>query len=105
MLEIPLVESSYTFASMESIRFSIIKCKTARGGYYIKTPNWIKSKNAIINIQNQNEYCFLYCIAAADYPVDGKNHPNRPKQYKNYLSQYDLAGLSFPLEIEDIKKF
>ena len=103
--EIPLVESSYTFSKMESIIFSIIKCKTGRGGHYIDTPKWIKLKNAIINIQKQDDYCFLYCKAASDHPVDSKNHPNRAMQYQKYFSQYDTTGLSFPLEIKDIKKF
>ena len=38
MPKIPLVDSSYTFSKMESIRFSIIKCNTGRGGHYIDTP-------------------------------------------------------------------
>jgi hypothetical protein len=105
ILEIDLVNSGYIYSRMKSIKFGITKCKNKRGGIFIDTPEWIKDRKAVINIQNDNENCFLYCIAAADHPVNRKDHPNRSKQYEKYFKDYNIIDIKFPLELKDIEKF
>ena len=73
------------------------------GSSYIELPLCIKNTQAVINIKNDDNKCFLYCISAFDHPIDGKDHPNRPNKYD--ISKYKTTGLTFPLQIKDIENF
>ena len=57
----------------------------------------------MINIKNDDEYCFVYCVLAALYPE--KHNPNRPNLYKKYFNTLNLKDLEFPLSINQISKF
>ena len=41
-----------------------------KGSSYIPLPDWISNKKAIINIQNKDEKCFLWCILRYLYLID-----------------------------------
>ena len=73
---------------------------------YIDLPKEIKSKGAIINVQNKDNRCFEYAILSAQYnkEVDQK-HTNRPSKYKEYLGQLNFTGIEFPVSLKDIDKF
>ena len=58
------------------------KYKPIRGGSWIDLPDWIKNKKACINIKNEDEMCFKWCILAALHPVESKSKPERISHYK-----------------------
>ena len=80
--------------------------RPTQGSSFIKTPSKIKAKKAIINVQNRHDnFCFLYSILAALYPVDSKRGPHRTHHYKHHLNEFNTKGLSFPLAVSDVHKF
>ena len=96
-------ESGLTFQYIESIKFIIVKSTQLKGSSFIETPKPILLKKAILNIQNKDDKCFLYCIAASDNHIDSRQHAYRPNKYD--ISVYNTTGISFPMKIEDIPKF
>ena len=66
------------------------------GGLYIKLPNFIKNKKACVNIKNNDNKCFLWCLLASrhynvDVTVDSKI-----KEPEN---------VSYPIEIDTVSEF
>jgi hypothetical protein len=54
-----------------------------RGGTYQKLPKELEAKKAVLNIKNENNMCFQYCLTAAMTGLY-KNNPNanRPSEYE-----------------------
>jgi len=74
-----------------------------QGSIYTKSPNELINKRAVLNIKNDDEYCFLYCIAAHIHYV--KKHPDYSNQYLQYFKELNYRGLTFPLKVCDVAKF
>ena len=96
-------ESGLVFQYIESYKFIIVRSTPLRGSSFIETPKPILLKKAILNIQNKDDKCFLYCIAASDNRIDSSQHPYRPNKYD--ISVYNTTGITFPMKIDDIPKF
>ena len=58
---------------------------------YVKTP--LRS-DAILNIENNDKYCFLWSIFASLHPrkID---HPNRVSIYRGYFDEFNFEGFDF----------
>ena len=73
------------------------------GSDYIKIP--LRS-NAILNIENNDNYCFLWSILAYLHPCNN-NHPNRVSNYKQYFAELNIQGFDFSygFKCSDVHKF
>ena len=49
---------------------------------------------AILNIENNDKYCFLWSILASLHPSNN-NHPNRVSNYKQYFDELNIQGFDF----------
>ena len=68
-----------------------------RGKSYINSPIWLKNKKATINPKNmKDDFCFQYAITVALNYGKIKNHPERIKNIKPFIDQYDWSGIYFP---------
>ena len=92
--------------------YSIIKLElhTARyipfrGETWIPLPKELANKKAIINMQNKDNKCFLWCVLRALNPKD--NHPERvDKELKLKENTLNMDGIEYPVSLEyDIDKF
>ena len=61
------------------------------GSNYFKIP--LRS-NAILNIENNDRYCFIWSILASLHPCKN-NHPNRVSNYKQYFNELNFNGFDF----------
>ena len=73
------------------------------GSNYVKTP--LRS-NAILNIENNDKYCFLWSILASLYPCNN-HHPNRISNYRQYFNELNIHDFDFTngFKCSDIHKF
>jgi hypothetical protein len=88
------------------MRVNINKYNPLRASSYIKLPEVLANKKAIINVKNENDNkCFLWSILAALYPVC--ENPQRVSKYKEHEFKFNdaLKGIEFPVKIQDIEKF
>ena len=62
--------------------------------------------SAILNLENNDKFCFLWSILAYSRPCDN-NHPDRVSNYKQYLNELNIQGLDFTMgfKCSDVHKF
>ena len=83
----------------------LIKFTINRGGSYIESPKWLKSKRCTINPQNKNNSnCFQYDLTALNYGIIN-NHPERLSKMTLFIDQYNWSEINFPSKQKDWKKF
>lgn len=70
---------------------------------YHPLPPKIQHLKGIINIQNQDDKCFLWCVLAAIHPVN--HNPHRVQHYLPFQDELNMNGISFPTPLSQIKKF
>ena len=66
--------SGWYFNEVVQLEFHTVEFNPTEGSSYLPLPDWITNKKAIINIQNKDEKCFLWCILRYLHPVDEKDN-------------------------------
>jgi hypothetical protein len=97
-------EGYFQLVKINHIDFKLREYKPLSGSNYIDLPQWIKNKKACINLKNDDQKCFKYCLLYHKHQNEIKNNPQELYQYKNY-TDYDFSNITFPVEIDDINKF
>ena len=95
--------SGWYFKEIVHLEIHTVKYNPMRGSSYIPLPDWITKKKAILNIKNNDEKCFLWCVLRYLNPK-GKNAEllTDLKQKENSLN---TKGINFPIRLKDISKF
>ena len=47
--------SDFVFESVDLLDYKLHRVRLKRGGSYIKSPNWLENKKAVINPKNEND--------------------------------------------------
>ncbi len=97
-------EGYWHLDSVVNIDFKLREYKPISGSSYIELPRWISSKKACINIKNEDQKCFKYCMLYHKHKNEITHHPEIVTWYSNW-SDYDFSNIKFPVDISDIKKF
>ena len=73
------------------------------GSHFVKIP--LRS-NAILNIENNDKYCFIWSILASLYRCKNK-HPNRVSEYKHCFKELNIQIFDFTngFKCSDVQKF
>ena len=95
--------SGFQFQEIEEVILEIYKVNDIQASSYIELPPKYKNSQSIINIKNNDQYCFLWCILAYLYPVE--NNKNITSSYSKHFDKFNLEGLEFPMKVKDIPKF
>jgi len=92
---------------IDGLELRVNQFKPMRGGSsFIDAPDATKKKQAIVNVRNLDNKCFMWAVLSALHPVE--RHIGLPellsayKQYEHELSEV-LNGLSFPLKLKTSK--
>jgi hypothetical protein len=96
--------SKWKLLKFFSLSYDIYENKAARSGAYIKTPEkYSNAKCGLINIQNKDNKCFMWCMR---YHQTAKNkNDDRTCNLINVKDKYDYSGITYPTSLEDIKIF
>ena len=71
---------------------------------HIELPKELKAKKAIVNMQNEDNKCFLWCVLRALNPKD--NHPERiDKDLKSKVNTVNMSGINYPVDLKSINRF
>ena len=73
-------------------------------GAHVQIPKWLANKKAVLNIQNQDNRCFGYALAAAKQQLS-QDRPGRPALYEPEEHITVPAGCSYPVGLADIKRW
>ena len=96
-------DSGWRFDKINSMTIYFYKTTEMNGSNYVKIP--LRS-NAILNVENNDKYCFLWSILAYLHPCNN-NHPNRVSNYKQYFNELNIQGFDFSkgFRCSDVHKF
>ena len=92
------------FDSVDVLYYNLNKVSLSRGGSYIDSPEWLKNKNATINLKNNDDKYFQYALTVALNYEQIKNHSERISKIKPFINQYDWKEINFPSHKKDWKK-
>ena len=94
--------SGWNVQGINHLKIYFHKTNPINGRTYIEFP--IRT-NAILNIQNNDSYCFLWSILASIHPVN--KDPQRVSKYITYKNELNIADIDFSngMRITDIDKF
>ena len=73
------------------------------GSSFLPTPSHILNKNAVVNVENTDNKCFIWSVLAHLHPA--KRNPNRLYHYKKFEKELNIDGLTFPLPVSEVPKF
>ena len=96
--------SGWKLHSVEGLDLHTVKYTPLNGSSYIKLPYNLVTKKAIINMKNEDDECFKWCITRALNPVE--DHAERvSKSLREQAKKLNWTGLKFPLAVKDISRF
>ena len=96
--------SGWRLHSIIQLDIYTVRYNPTSGEIHIPIPEELANKKAIINIQNTDNKCFLWCILRALYPKD--NHPERvDKQLIQKENTLNTRGIQYPVSLKDLNKF
>ena len=96
-------ESGYIFDSIKKLTVKMFKYHDIRASSYCKLPKAFCNSKSIVDIQNNDNYCFLWSFLAHKYKVD--NHRERVSHYENHFRELNQGDIQFPMKIKDIPTF
>ena len=96
-------DSGWRIDKINSMTVYFYKTNEMNGSNYVKIP--LRS-NAILNIENNDKYCFLWSILASLHPCI-KNHPNRVSNYRQIFNELNIQGFDFSggFKCNDVHRF
>ena len=78
--------------------------KPLRGETYIPLPKEAADKKAIINMQNKDNKCFLWCVLRALNPK-GDHQERLDKEFMGKENTLNMEEIDYPVSLKDLNKF
>ena len=101
-----LDDSDYLYYGIVSLDVDIHEVELTRGNSYLKLPEWIANKKAVINPKNEHDdECFKWAVIAALHHGEIEHHAERINNLKPFVSRYNWDGIKFPATTNQISKF
>ena len=96
--------SGWVFLEVENLTLHVSKWDPVNAGSYMDLPEALKNKQAIINMKNQDNECFKWCVLRALYPKD-KNAERVDKDLKSKEDTLNMEGISYPVDFKGVDRF
>ena len=94
--------TGWRFYSVVQLELHMVEYQPLRGGSYISL--YIKNKQAVINMKNKDEKCFLWCVLRA-LNLKNINNENIDRDLRDKVNTLDMGDIKYPVSIKDINKF
>ena len=97
--------SGWVFVEVENLTLHTDIWDPLKASSYIDLPKELKNKKAIINMQNEDNKCFLWCVLRALNPSKDK-HPSRiDGDLKSKENTVNMSGITYPVDFKGIDRF
>ena len=96
--------SGWVFVEVENLTLHTSIWDPLKASSYIKLPKELKNKKAIINMQNEDNKCFMWCVLRALNPKD-KNAERVDKDLKSKENTLNMKGITYPVDFRGIDRF
>ena len=95
--------SGWYFKEVIRLEIHIVEYKPMKGGSYLKLPEFIQKKKAIINIKNEDDKCFLWSVLRYLHPKE--IHGEIISDLEKYENDLNFKEINFSVKVKDIRKF
>ena len=95
--------SGWYFKEVISLEIHTVDYKPMKGSSYIPLPDFLMRKKALINMENKDDKCFLWCVLRYLHPV--QKNASRINDLREYENDLNFKGIDFPIRVKDIQKF
>ena len=96
--------SNWVFEEVLFLEIHFARWNPLRGSGWIALPPALQKKKALINMKNEDNMCFKWCLARACNPV--QIHPERiTPQLREQAEELNWEGCKFPMAVNKIKLF
>src|SRR5688572_19130911 len=96
MASYQMLGSNWRFKSVMKLDIDTVEYKPLKGSSYIPLPTCLACKKGIINMKNEDEECFKWCVTRALNPID-KNTERITKELIKQSEELDWSGIEFPV--------
>ena len=98
------VGSGWRFERVIKMVLHTTRWEPLYGGSYIPLDPYLANKKALINMQNEDDKCFMWSVLRALYPKD--TNPQRiDSDLKNKQNSIDMKGIHYPVNLKAIDRF
>ena len=96
--------SGWRFEKVEKLVLHTTRWEPVNAGSYIELPQELKNRKAIINMKNQDDKCFMWCVLRA---LNLKNRDNEriDNDLKNKVDTLNMEGIQYPVSLRGIDRF
>ena len=96
--------SGWRFEEVIKLVLHTTRWDPVNAGSYIELPQELKNRKAIINMKNQDDKCFMWCVLRALNPKD-KNAERIDNDLKNKVNTLNMEGIQYPVSLRGIDRF
>ena len=96
--------SGWTLVEVIKLVLHTTKWEPIYGSSYIPLDPYLANKKAIINMKNEDDKCFMWCVLRALYPKD-KNAERIDKDLKSKQDNINMKGIHYPVNFQAIDRF
>lgn len=95
-------DSGWSLIEVLFLKVNINQYTPLTSGSYIPLPKFIQKKKAVVNVKNNDKYCFLWAILSALYPA--KTNVSSIYSYP-HVGVLNTEDIEFPIQLKSIPKF
>ena len=95
--------SGFVLNGIVNVIMEVYKVNDIQASSWVELPEKYRNNKSNINIKNDDQFCFLWCILAHLFPIE--DHENRTSNYSMHFHKLNLKGLEFPMKVKDSLKF
>ena len=97
-------DSGWRFDEVIKLVLHTTKWEPIYGSSYIPLDPYLANKKAIINMQNEDDKCFMWSVLRALYPKN-KNAERIDKDLKSKQDIINMNGIRYPVSLKAIDRF
>ena len=98
------VGSGWRFERVIKLVLHTTRWEPLYGGSYIPLDPYLANKKALINMQNEDDKCFMWSVLRALYPKD--TNPQRvDNDLKSKQDSINMKGIRYPVDLKAIDRF
>ncbi|GFU90495.1 gastrula zinc finger protein XlCGF57.1 [Trichonephila clavipes] len=94
--------SGWTLDIILKLELNIAKYQPLSPSNYISLPKKLANKKAILNIKNEDQKCFVWCLLAHKLKIDRKHNANSIHHYIPHESEIKLGNVKCPVPLASI---
>ncbi|XP_054723735.1 RB-associated KRAB zinc finger protein-like [Uloborus diversus] len=94
--------SGWILEEIQHVEIPTAKYHPLAASSYIPLPGKLAAKKAILNIQNEDQKCLVWCLLAARMNIDRGDHPYRVSHYTQHEQEIKLGEVPCPVPVSKI---